>query len=1250
MSTGMIIDGVAASEAVDSSGEVLDIKGCDISELEEGRGVLNWEHRGEESAGASANDIVGEIIFACKIFSLEDCQDERQRKYWKLVKMPFIYIQSELFDGDGDHEGAKSMAAMIRHYKTRGKSILVRYSIEGSTLSKDGNKLARCVARRVACTIKPCNRSCASDVISDPNSPVGPVDYNEKADLLDFEAKKSEYQHPMFTKLGGSHSFEIDPEIETPVQKALAAGNTAAAPGTLVGGAALQREDSGLKRMRNTALAAIRDYPGSFTRAEFKDFAKSKMPEASDSFLEHFADLAEDYHVRKKLTKKEGSSVTPAQIKEIAAADAPAPVEKKGKPAQVSLPGMEASKKATIRGVQIEANPTIKRPVFDEEKGVLHAPFGSFPLYKPDAAHFDKILSDPKVEEVHNQAMKGWVRAHKMLKEGRVAPEVVAHAALFAQLSPNTPVPMQEHMYAHLVDSMRATGADPTQPGFSDKTKADWVSRDQPQGYPEHSREFFTGHPGIHLQNASKLTGRNPGDIGGFMLANDKMKNMDRYHAVHQPLVDLINKNGRDVRSTASEMMGHKHLGQLWDAKRQTALSGGKPDIGPYAGPAISGLAPKTSRYMLGMIGGGNVFVPDTHMVRHLTGLEQRADPATIPLLKNLFWNEMNSNVLEGIDRWYAKNHPAVQHMVNHPTWGKHFDKPEDAIFPAFWKHWIGIAPDERSRGMYNQNNTEGTTHAPFWNAINPYLDQVEKGEDATPLPERTAKVHAQYVKDYGEVPASMLFHAFLLPHLLDAAEQREKNENGLTFMAKTVRADLLDIALRKAVAEFESHPTLLEPEMPSVHNVHIKIGEQHHPAGRYMIVGGNLHHLEDNHGILGRFLPQGPVTDATVSRIHGLKMSPHLRIEQADLSTPHTTDASPPQLPTAPAQVQRPSVFHYTRVGHDRPHVLEVQNGEYTLDGKRLSYPEVHTIVTNIKNRAAVLRYRDSSIGERVTKMEEDLLKALRRPMAARTPPAAGRMDYEAAQTPMNDRQPPAGQTPPPAAAPSAEIGSDPGAALQHIRAAVAAGHIHPDVERALTAHIYTDPMTGLGNKYAADEFKAKQRPGVYVGLDGTDFSSVNNTFGHAVGDQAIKAYGGAVRSALDEAAPGVGKAFRAGGDEMLVHLPSHEHAAKFARALHQHLSTIPAINGTHKLSAGMGIGLTPEHADKALYAAKEQKYLPGQEHITARDRKRAFPVGKAPNMAHSLVPGHEGPLPLNDDHTAGVQRTLATVQKPAA
>ncbi len=1222
MGAGMVIDGVAASEAVDSSGERIVLKGLDISEFEEGRGTLNYEHRGDDSPGASGNDIVGEITYSKKIFNKGDCEDDRQLGYWERVRLPFLYIRAELFDGDGDHAGAKSLAAVIRHYKTRGKQILVRYSVEGSTIKKTGNLLKECIARRCALTVKPCNRSCFSDVMEDPNAPDGPVDYDRKKDLLDFEedAKKSESDNPMYQRLGGTFVFEGDPELDD-LSKTMTAGGTGGAPSTLTGTAPLSPEDSSFKKMRGSALAAVRDYPGSFARDKFRTFAKSRLPEASDAFLDHFTDIAEDYHVKRKLAKKEGGAPivekkpapkTKAKPAEKPAKAAPSaasetPKTKAKAKAQPSLPGLEVSHQSTIRGVPIQSNPTLKKPVFDEEKGILHAPFGSFPLYVPPAEHFNKILSDPKVEEVHNQAMAGWVKVHKLLKEGRLPPEVVMHATMFSNLSPNTPVPVQEMMYSHLVDSMHATGADPREPGFSEKTKGDWTSRDKAKGYPEHSREFFTDHPGVHLKNNSTRENRKAGDLAGFMLANNKMLNMDKYHQNHQHYMDLINGNGSDVRKTAEELMRHKNLAQLWENKRQTALSSGKPDIGDYQGPTAAGLAPKTTRYMLGMVGGGNVFVPDTHMVRHLSGLEQGKDGETNEEMKKLMWNELNSPILSGIDRWYAKNHPAVQHMLNHPTWGKHFEQPEDAIFPAFWKHWIAIAPDERSRGMRNQNATEGTTHAPFWSAIDPFVDGVKKSEIDETLPERTARIHAQYVRDYGEVPASMLYHAFLLPHLLDAAEQRAKRGTDLTFMAKS---DQLDISLRKAVADFESHPTLLEPEMPAVHRVHMKIGEKHHPAGRYMILGGQVSHLEDYHGIIGKFLPEGPVNESTVSRIHGLRMSPHLRIEDDDMARPeqHTEDAHPPILPTAPSAPRKPSVFHYTRVGHDRPHTLEVQNGHYLLDGKKMSYPEVQTIVGNLKTGAATIRYRNSEVAEKIRKMEDSILEMLAK----------------------------------------ADPGMDPSDALQHIRAAVAAGHVHPDVERALTAHLFQDPMTStpgspVGNKYAWEQFKAKNKPGAYLSLDMNGMKAVNDAYGHETGDHAIKAYTGAVRRALDSSVGrDMGKMWRAGGDEVSVYAPSHEHAAKFARALHQEFEKIPAINGVHKLSASVGIGHDFSTADKAMYEAKKQKFLPGTT-------TPAFKTGQVPTLVHSLSPGHEGPMPMHSENAAALHQ-VSMLPAPAS
>ena len=42
MSTEMLLDGPFASEAIDSSGEILDIEGCDISDAEAGRAQANW--------------------------------------------------------------------------------------------------------------------------------------------------------------------------------------------------------------------------------------------------------------------------------------------------------------------------------------------------------------------------------------------------------------------------------------------------------------------------------------------------------------------------------------------------------------------------------------------------------------------------------------------------------------------------------------------------------------------------------------------------------------------------------------------------------------------------------------------------------------------------------------------------------------------------------------------------------------------------------------------------------------------------------------------------------------------------------------------------------------------------------------------------------------------------------------------------------------------------------------------------------
>lgn len=861
----MIIDGVFASEAIDSSGEILDIEGCDISDLEQGLGTLNWEHRGEDAAGASANDIIGKIVFAKKIHGPEDCTDSRQLEYWQKIKLPMIYGICRLFDASG-HPGAIAAAAMIRDYQKNGEPLLIRYSIEGTTLEKEkgGNRLLRSIARRVAATIKPCNKSCHSGVIADPNDPT---------------VKKQEHAHPNFTPLGGSYEWEGKPEIDSPeLRKALEAGNYNAAPGTLTGGSALQREDAGL---RNRVKAAVRDWD---RKTPFRKFLKHRLPEASDDFVDRFADLVHDYTI-KKAQRDVIKNYLVKKIKEKVKVDSPKknPAKNPAKMAGKSAPAPKAAKPApkpeadsgievepdtrlTIRGKPVQPNPGIEKPHFDENTGVLHTPRGSFPLYipsrdteSPDAGQkFHNIMADPKVEKFHDYAMENWSKVHQHLKAGTLPPEVVMHGVLFSQLSPNTPVPMQEMMYAHLVDSMKATGADPRKPGFSEQVKQDWLNRDQPQKFPDHSPEHWA-RLSDQLRNKvdSQLTGRKAGEIGAFMLANNKMKNMDQYHTLHNSLTELIGRHRADARSGVEELMHHKTQAGNWENKRRLRTEKGQPDIGPYtAGPSVPGLATKTARYTYGMLGGGNVTVPDTHFSRYLFGLDKRQDGDTIRHLRNeVLWNPHNSDVMNAIDRYYGQHHDAVKHMLQHPKWAHLFkDNPEDAIFPAFWKNWVGIVPHEASRGMKTGGFNEATDHRPFWDAVGPYLNKSEGGL-GTNLAAQTAKTHAEWVQKYGEMPALLMYFHYLVPQLLAPSEKAAKQQQVVKFEAMAI-----ELLQKGALTDLEQDPgklrDLLQPKEPKAKPPNelpetvqfqgktVKPGHGYIPGKRLAIFGATPEHL----------------------------------------------------------------------------------------------------------------------------------------------------------------------------------------------------------------------------------------------------------------------------------------------------------------------------------------------------------------------------------------------------------------------
>lgn len=293
----MIIDGISASQHLDSSGEILEVENHDISDLIEGRGVLNWEHE-----NGSSEDIIGAIIFAKKILKKSDCDNDRQRMYWDSCGTSFVYIKVELFE-DEKHPGAIAAAAMIRYYHKRKLKILAGFSIEGSTLEREDNKLTRTVGRRVALTLRPCNKSAISGVLEDSG-----VDSSVKKFMsfnADTKIKTVEIDSAIledsFSKSEINPALELKMSIAT-LNKTLTAGQYSVAPSQLSQGSALSVEDKNMKRKGLTRAFEdkLRGAVKSWDRKRpLRETIKAALPEVSEDYVDHFTELAEEMSLKK---------------------------------------------------------------------------------------------------------------------------------------------------------------------------------------------------------------------------------------------------------------------------------------------------------------------------------------------------------------------------------------------------------------------------------------------------------------------------------------------------------------------------------------------------------------------------------------------------------------------------------------------------------------------------------------------------------------------------------------------------------------------------------------------------------------------------------------------------------------------------------------------------------------------------------------------------------------------------------------
>ncbi len=150
-------------------------------------------------------------------------------------------------------------------------------------------------------------------------------------------------------------------------------------------------------------------------------------------------------------------------------------------------------------------------------------------------------------------------------------------------------------------------------------------------------------------------------------------------------------------------------------------------------------------------------------------------------------------------------------------------------------------------------------------------------------------------------------------------------------------------------------------------------------------------------------------------------------------------------------------------------------------------------------------------------------------------------------------------------------------------------------------------DPLTGLLNRRYLDETLPREfaratregRPIALLMIDVDRFKDVNDTQGHAAGDQVLRALGGLLR-AMTRASD---VACRWGGEEFVVVLPGAPVDAATRRADDMRLAfaslAIPGQESRGGNSFSVGLSVFPRHgdtpeglleaADRALYRAKD-------------------------------------------------------------